>query len=310
MRIDFTPVFSGGTGRSGTTAIVNCLTRHPEFHTSMPREIKYLTDRAGLLDLNFGRPLAFETSRREVRNRVFLRTSLLLGKSKHQVFRERISTRWWSQEGKTGKPRGLVQGIEREDLNRALERFDFKSKEDLLGASQDLFFELSRAQLKDQSVKYFADSTPLNIQNANRISRFMPNSLFINMVCDGRDVALSVSKEKWGPSTPEEALEWWKGRIEKSFLALKKIPEDNHITVRLEDFIVHDRDATYRKVLTFLNLDDNDTLRKYYDEVLLAEKMSQGDWAKVVKNPNAFERRYSQILQELYSQGIEIEQYY
>ena len=310
MRIDFTPVFSGGTGRSGTTAIVNCLNRHPEFHTSMPREIKYLTDRGGLLDLNFGRPLAFESSPRELRNRVFLRAYLLLGKSKQKIFRERISTRWWSQEGKGGKPRGLVQGIHREELDHALESFEFKSKEDLLGASQDLFFELSRAQLKDQSVKYFADSTPLNIQNANRISRFMPNSLFINMVRDGRDVAISVSKEKWGPRTPEEGLEWWKGRIEKSFLALKKIPEDNHITVRLEDFIVHDRDATFKKVLTFLNLDDNPALHKYFDEVLLAEKMSQGDWAKVVKNPNAFEKRYSQILQELYSQGIEIEQYY
>ena len=33
----FTPVFAGGTGRSGTTIIVNLLSWHPEFHTSMPR---------------------------------------------------------------------------------------------------------------------------------------------------------------------------------------------------------------------------------------------------------------------------------
>ena len=310
MHTDFTPVFSGGTGRSGTTAIVNCLARHPEFHASMPREVRYLTDRAGLLDINFGRPLAFEASPQELRNRFLLHTYLLLGKSQKKIFSERISNRWWSQEGKNGKPRGLIQGVEHKDLLRALERFELNSKEDLLGASQSLYFELSRAQLKDKPVKYFADSTPLNIQNAHRISRFMPNSLFINMVRDGRDVALSVSKEKWGPNTPEKALEWWKSRIEKSFAALKVIPTENYITIRLEDFIVNDREITYNQVLSFLSLDDDDSLRHYYDEVLIAQKMSQGDWAKVVKNPASFEQRYSQILNELYAEGIVIEQYY
>jgi hypothetical protein len=91
LHIDFTPVFSGGTGRSGTTAIVNCLARHPEFHASMPREIRYLTDRAGLLDINFGRPLTFEASPQELRKRFLLRAYLLLGKCQKKIFIERIS---------------------------------------------------------------------------------------------------------------------------------------------------------------------------------------------------------------------------
>jgi hypothetical protein len=51
MAHDFTPVFIGGTGRSGTTILLNLLNRHPDFHASMPREIKYLTSRHGLVDI-------------------------------------------------------------------------------------------------------------------------------------------------------------------------------------------------------------------------------------------------------------------
>ena len=310
MSGDFIPVFSGGTGRSGTTVIANALHRHPDFHSSMPREIRYLTDRAGLLDLNFGRPLAFESTAKELRNRLLLNTYLLFGKSKKEIFKKRMHQQWWSQMGKSGNPRGLVQAISLDQLDEAFDSFDRMSSKDFLTASQNLFFDLSRAQLKGKTLRYFADSTPLNIQSADRISALLPGSLFINMVRDGRDVALSVSKEKWGPNTPEAALEWWKGRIEKSFLALKKIPQENHITIRLEDFIVREREATYAKVLHFLQLPENEKLRKYYEEFLTQEKMSQGNWKTEVKNPTAFHRRYVKILDELLAQGIEIKQYY
>ena len=70
MATEFTPLFTGGTGRSGTTIILNLLTRHPKFHASLPREIKYLTDRKGLIDFNFTRPLTEERSLKELRNSI------------------------------------------------------------------------------------------------------------------------------------------------------------------------------------------------------------------------------------------------
>jgi hypothetical protein len=54
------PVFSGGTGRSGTTIVINLLNRHENIHSSMPREIRFLTDEAGLLDLNYRRERAIK----------------------------------------------------------------------------------------------------------------------------------------------------------------------------------------------------------------------------------------------------------
>jgi hypothetical protein len=311
MSDDFIPVFTGGTGRSGTTIIANLLHRHPNIHTSSPREIRYLTDRRGLLDLNFGRPLAFETNRRELATRLKLDLRVLMGRDTRQnLFMKQMHRRWWNELGKKGKPRGLIQGITSDKLEEALDRFGKNHKSDAIAASRELFFELSKAQIKKPSVKYFVDSTPLNIQNAERISRLLPESLFINMIRDGRDVALSVSKERWGPNSLEDALGWWKARIERSARALSNIPEPNRLTLRLEDLIEREREESFRKIHLFLDLQESNELNEYFETFLTPEKMSRGLWSKEIKNPKKFEARYTEILNDLASKGIEIERYY
>jgi hypothetical protein len=311
MSTDFIPIFTGGTGRSGTTIIANLLHRHPNIHTSSPREIRYLTDRCGLLDLNFGRPLTYETKRREFATRFNLTVRVFTGRNTRQnLFREKMYGRWWNELGKHGKPRGLIQGITSDELDEALDKFEENYQNDPNGTSRELFFELCKAQIKERSVQYFVDSTPLNIQNADRISRLLSESLFINMIRDGRDVALSVSKERWGPNSPEEALDWWKSRIERSALALSKIPKESFLTVRLEDLIEREREETYRKIHLFLNLQESNEFRSYFDNTLSSEKMSKGSWSKHVSDPKKFDTKYSEILKSLASKGIEIEQYY
>jgi hypothetical protein len=311
MSDDFVPVFTGGTGRSGTTIIANLLHRHPNIHTSSPREIRYLTDRRGLLDLNFGRPLTYETNWRELATRLKLDLRVLMGRDTRQnLFMKQMHRRWWNELGKKGNPRGLIQGITTDKLEEALDRFVRNQPSGANAASRKLFFELSTGQIKKPSVKYFVDSTPLNIQNADRISRLLPESLFINMVRDGRDVALSVAKERWGPNSPEEALDWWKARIESSAQALSKISKEKYLTLRLEDLIEREREETFRKIHLFLNLQENKEIRDYFEQILTSEKMSRGSWSKHVNDPKKFDAKYTEVLKSLASKGIEIERYY
>ena len=116
MAQDFTPVFIGGTGRSGTTILLNLLNRHLDFHASMPREIKYLTSRHGLVDIALTRPLAIEENLKAKRNNLIARVLPLLGKSKLSLFESELLGPWWSETGKKGNQRGLIQGITREEL--------------------------------------------------------------------------------------------------------------------------------------------------------------------------------------------------
>ena len=162
MPTPFTPLFTGGSGRSGTTIIVNLLKSHPEIHSSLPREIKYVTSRYGLVDLNFGRSLRLEENFKGVRDNFMANLNHRVGKRKEEVFLASLKSRWWSEVGKKGKPRGLVQGVTEEQLAEISSRFSSSYKKDLLTASRELFYDLSSCQFKKDTVRYFADSTPVN----------------------------------------------------------------------------------------------------------------------------------------------------
>lgn len=310
MEYGFSPLFTGGTGRSGTTIILNLLKNHPQVHSSLPREIKYLTARYGLIDLNFGRSLSLEEDFKSKRNNLAARILNRFGKKKKDRFLIYLNSKWWSEIGKKGKPRGLVQGITKEQLDLAVVNFKSYFNSDKKRASRAFFYEISAAQIEDKNVKYFADSTPLNMIQANYIYKLFPNAKFINMVRDGRDVALSVSKERWGPDDPHEALTWWANRIEKAHNALLKVRAKDQMQMRLEDLIVNDRKQEYLRLLSFLEIEDHDLTREYFETQMLPEYMTQGEWQKEVKDPDLYNKKYESILKNLKSKGIEIAKYY
>jgi hypothetical protein len=304
------PVFIGGTGRSGTTIALNLLARSSQVQASMPRELRYLTDRKGLIDLNYKRPVDIDLSLKYVRNSIAFKLMPLLGKNELGIFISRMRDKWWEEVGKTGKPRGLVQGVDLLEFETALEDFKRNFKRDKLVASRKLFYELAMAQISDTDIRLFADSTPPNILNSQYLSSMFPEAKFINMVRDGRDVALSVTREPWGPSNPMTALEWWKKRTLKGHLALANLKPEKVLTIRLENLVVLNREKSFGEILQHVGIPAEKRLREYFDTNLTAEKMSQGNWRDHVSDPSAFDRRYQSILRELESQGCVIKAFY
>ena len=310
MEYGFTPLFTGGSGRSGTTILINLLKNHPQVHASLPREIKYLTSRFGLIDLNFGRPFRYEEDLKGVRNNLAANIFNLLGKKKLDHFLVYLTNTWWSEIGKKGKPRGLVQGVSKEQLSAAIENFEKYYAVDKMRASRAFFYEISNAQFSKHNVKYFADSTPVNMMQSDLIYKIFPNGKFINIIRDGRDVAFSVSKEKWGPNDPYKALDWWANRIKVANHSLKKVRDSDQMQLRLEDLIVNNRSKEYAKILNFLKLEDFSDMRNYFDLQMLPENMVQAEWKEQVKNPYQFNKKYDKILLRLKSKGIEIRKFY
>jgi hypothetical protein len=164
--------------------------------------------------------------------------------------------------------------------------------------------------LKSPEIKYFADSTPVNIMQANYLNRLFPDALFINMVRDGRDVALSVSNEKWGPNDPYEALKWWSNRVLKATLALDQVPQNRALTVRLENLVSKDREQSYTELLKFLAIESEPALSDFFESELTKDKLNEGLWKQKVGDPRKFEKRYSKILDELKDKGVVVERFY
>jgi hypothetical protein len=301
----FSPVFIGGTGRSGTTVTLNLLQRHPQFHASLPREIKFLTSRHGLLDLVYTRPLSVEEDLHGYRYNLITRILPLLGRNQMIYFTRNLFDRWWSEPGKLGKARGLVQSISRSEVEKAHEEFVKAFALDRARAAQEFFYSLATAQIKKDAL-YFGDSTPVNMMHADQIHKLLPEARFINVLRDGRDVAISVSKERWGPNDPYAALSWWANRIYRSSVALKKIDPSLVLQYRVEDLIVHEREKSYNNLLNFLSLEDSPALHEYFAEQLTAEKLHTGRWRTEVKDAEGFNAKYKALCKKLLRKGIEI----
>ena len=305
MAYKFSPVFIGGSGRSGTTVTLNLLQRHPQFHASLPREIKFLTTRHGLLDLVYTRPFSVEEDFNGFRNNLVTRAFPLLGRNKLDFFTKNLFDRWWSEEGKAGKARGLVQSISLEAVECAHNEFIQAFAIDRERAAREFFYTLADAQIKKDAL-YFGDSTPVNMMHADLIHELFPEARFVNVLRDGRDVALSVSKERWGPTDPYEALSWWAKRVHRSAVALKNVNPASVLQFRVEDLIVHEREKSYVNLLNFLKLEDSEVLREYFAEQLTAERLHPGRWRTEVKDTERFDAKYKALCKKLLSKGIEI----
>jgi hypothetical protein len=310
MANNFRPLFVGGSGRSGTTIAINLLNKHSEVHSSLPREIKYLTSRFGLIDLVYGRLVRLEEGQEGIRNNLVARVLPIVGKSKMGLFQKNMQGPWWSEVGKKGSTRGLVQGIAKQSLDEAQKVFLANVRNQPEEAARNLFYELSSAQIKSTSVKYFADSTPVNMMQADYLYRLFPEARFVNMVRDGRDVAFSVAAEKWGPNDPFKALDWWAKRVLTAEQALVGIPKDKRLTLRLEDLVVRERAYSLTSILNFLGISAEERLTAFFDQELTQEKLHQGLWQDRLANPAKFEKKYLRILDDLNEKGVVVERFY
>ena len=265
-----------------------------------------MTSRHGLLDLVYHRPFSVEEDAHGFRFNVVTRILPLIGKNRMHFFTDNLHGRWWSEEGKAGKPRGLVQSLSKDVVESAHTRFVQSFKSDPAGASQEFFYTLARAQIKSEQIRYFGDSTPVNMMHSDQIKKLLPDARFINVIRDGRDVALSITKERWGPDDAYEGLKWWAHRILKSAQALDKVDKKSVFEFRIEDLVVHNRDDSYQNILKFLQLDSSTEMHEYFETTMSAERLHIGSWRTQVKDPERFDALYRSLCKKLKHKGVEI----
>jgi len=117
-----TPVFVGGTGRSGTTVMGDLLGKHPDVRTSTPIEIKFLSNRSGLLDVVFGRDDAVKGMKEPVsilHYRTYRKRRLREKEKLANIlaeFEDQVWNKWWDIDAPPPHGRGLISGISRPNL--------------------------------------------------------------------------------------------------------------------------------------------------------------------------------------------------
>ena len=103
------------------------------------------------------------------------------------------------------------------------------------------------------------------------IQAYLPEARFIHLIRDGRDVALSVLKQAWGPQTIEAAAEKWRsrvlrGRAQQPYLGF-------YMEVKFEDLVLH-TERELRRICEFIELDFDPAMLGYHEtaEERLQEK--------------------------------------
>jgi hypothetical protein len=303
------PIFVGGTGRSGTTVMGDLLGEHEQIRTSLPIEIKFLANRNGLLDLTFGRDDMHE----KVRSKVSIFNIRTRRKRRarqaekfaeiEQEFLNQLWQKWWDIDAPPPHGRGLHSGIRKKKLEKLLSRLNRDLKINRAWAARRFMNSFIVAQEQSGDEKYWVETTPLNIAQADKLSKLFPHALYINMVRDPRDVIASLLTKNWGPNTPAEGLEWIEKRLIDGHRALSKISEKQKITIALEDLAIDNREATYNSILKFLQLEDSAPMRLFFANELTPENATSGRWEQEIGTPE-FNAGYEALVSRLNGQGI------
>ncbi len=299
------PVFVGGTGRSGTTVMGDLLGNHPDVRTSTPIEIKFLANRSGLLDVVFGRDgsaekkesvsiLHFRTYRKRSQREKEKLAAILA------EFEDFVWNKWWDIDAPPPHGRGLKSGISKSHLEKLMSSLRRDLKINRIWAARRFMKRFIARQDDAGAERYWVETTPMNIPTADKLLKLFPNALFITMVRDPRDVIASLLTKNWGPTTPMEGLTWIEKRLTDGQYALKNVPAQQKITIALEDLAIHNRDESYRKLLSFLKLEDSSEMRKFFEEELTERKASSGRWKEEISSPE-FDVAYSQLENRLKS---------
>jgi len=114
----------------------------------------------------------------------------------------------------------------------------------------------------------WGDKTPKYVNFIVFLSEIFPESRFIHIIRDGRDVALSAIERKWGPGNLWQSAHYWKIQTTLGIVAgrwLKFTGQQNrYLEIKYED-LLNNTEAILRNICTFLNVNYHDSMLTYYE---------------------------------------------
>jgi hypothetical protein len=272
------PIFIGGFGRSGTHAIGPLVGADPRYHL-IETEVRLHAVRRGLPDL-------------------------LDGKVDLDAFVAGCWENWWLRGFK--RPQGVHRLMSQEAFEAALNSFQAAFDEDPWEASRGLLRAIMDPAAERAGKPAWVELTGRSVIYAPTLLRLFPRAKFINIVRDGRAIAGGHVKKIDMTDDPIEALEGWERMIRASHAGMSAVPSDAVLQIQLDDLVDRDRDATFQRVVEFLEIPDPEPMRSYFDRRITAGKAHVGKWRERMPPPEArrVDRRYRRMIRSLHRDGV------
>ena len=253
------PVFVGGTGRSGTTIAAQLVGKHSQY-AYIPAEVSFHAQPDGL-------------------------PGLLDGEVELEDFLEMMRGRWFEPSRLPGRrsKRGIAQIVDRDVLEQSLQAFGEAFESDRLAACRTLIRSLLDPVAGAAGKPSWVEMTPRNATAAPVLHQLFPQMKLIHMTRDGRDVAagklgqdgFAGLAEREGLVTLDEAIiwwiEWWVERLQKIENRCRELPPGSVLTLRIEDLAAWDRNRSFARLLSFLSLDAERRMWRFFDRQVTRE---------------------------------------
>jgi sulfotransferase family protein len=273
------PIFVGGVGRSGTHPMGRLIAADPNYHW-IRTEVRFHASPGGLPDLCAGR----------IEMEQFLR---------------RMRGHWWKRGHR--QKQGLQRIVEPAAYEAALGEFEREFPDDRIAASRRLVRTLLDPAAHADGKPHWVEITGDVIAEAPFLLELFPGAKFINMVRDGRAVVAGTLKKVDLTDDPMRALRKWQQMVEASERGINSVPADRVLTVFLDDLTALNREATFKRVVEFLEVPDQGPMRHYFDTEISAERANVGRWRERMAPADArkVDRRYRRLVRRLRRRGVD-----
>jgi hypothetical protein len=229
---------------------------------------------------------------------------LLAGHVSADELARRCTRHWW-RRGIRGTG-GLRLMVDRAALVEAVERFRATYDGEPIPASRRLIADLADPVARRAGKPAWVDVTGANIARAPDLVSLFPRAKFVHMVRDGRAVVASMLKKTGMTDDPAEALAVWEGRVRAAHAAIRALPAGTILSIDLDELVALERDATFRRLVEFLELDDDTAMREHFDRHVSGELAHFGRWRERMAPAEArrVDRRYRRLLAALRRDGV------
>jgi Sulfotransferase family len=161
------------------------------------------------------------------------------------VARDLEANRWFRQ-----------WGMAPDDLRAALGT----GRMGLADAVRRVYGRYAQAQGKPR----YGDKTPAYVQHVRLLAGVLPESRFVHLIRDGRDVALSLSEVRWGPRDLLDAALHWRERVARGREAGQEVGAHRYLEVRYER-LVADPEPVLREVAELCELPFDDAMLRHQE---------------------------------------------
>ncbi len=281
-----TPVFIGGTGRSGTTIFSKILEQSKQVY-SYPQELRFITDPDGIISLKnalvndwskFQSDFAMERflnlmdhlKQKYIGNYPNHSHSDIVGAAfyddwisqlKNKTITYSIKSGWAARVNVVQK--GLLKFFGRNQLTQSFLKESFYCTPLTVEQFNNIFGEFiqnffGRTATINQA-EIIIDHTPSNLIHFLPIKDMVPQAKLIHIYRDPRDVVCSYKSKDWGSTSIEQNAQWIEDVLMKWLKLKPHLSPESYIEVKFESLINNSKQEI-KRICHFLNLPFEDSL--------------------------------------------------